>query len=187
MSRNAALRHRASTSGFTLIELMLVVAIIGVLASIAVPAYGRYTRRAKTPEAHAHLAAMFTGAAAYYYADHMDSSGAALPRQFPTGNVMERDNHCGCMPGGRCPGGNPIFDTDPTWKALAFSIPDAHHYVPGYVGSGVGADSRFVLHVTGDLDCDDTHSIFVRQGKVGPDGEVLGNTSPFLVIGDDSE
>ncbi len=41
---------KQAQKGFTLIELMIVIAIIGILAAVAVPQYGQYTKRAKYSE-----------------------------------------------------------------------------------------------------------------------------------------
>ena len=52
--------------GFTLIELMIVVAIIGILAALAVPAYQDYTIRAKVSEAASLSGAAKTAVEVYY-------------------------------------------------------------------------------------------------------------------------
>ena len=59
--------------GFTLIELMIVVAIVGILAAIALPAYQDYTIRARVSEAAAAAAACKTAVAEFY------ASNNALP------------------------------------------------------------------------------------------------------------
>jgi type IV pilus assembly protein PilE len=52
---NAKQRHPATTRGFTLIEVMIVVAIVAILASVALPSYFDYVRRGQLPEAQAAL------------------------------------------------------------------------------------------------------------------------------------
>jgi len=56
------------TQGFTLIELMIVVAIIGILAAIAIPAYQDYTIRAQVSEG-INLASGAKAAIAEYFMD----------------------------------------------------------------------------------------------------------------------
>ena len=52
--------------GFTLVELMIVVAIIGVLSAVAVPNFKKYQAKAKTSEAKVQLAAAYTAQQAFY-------------------------------------------------------------------------------------------------------------------------
>jgi len=69
-------RDMNSKKGFTLIELMIVVAIVGVLAAIAIPAYQDYVNRAKMSQVLAVFDAIATGAGEYHAAvTYFPSSG----------------------------------------------------------------------------------------------------------------
>ena len=73
------------SKGFTLIELMIVVAIIGVLAAIAIPNFIKFQARSKQSEAKANLKAIFTAQKAYFaendkYSAEMGKIGFAPER-----------------------------------------------------------------------------------------------------------
>ena len=169
-------------NGFTLVELMIVVAIIGILAAIAVPAFSRYIKKARTSEAAGHLNKEWAGSLSYYDTDHAGSWGAVLSKQFPgPSGAWASTTECACQAGQRCMAGNPIWGTDPVWKALNFSVPDAHHFMPGYSGAGSGTDAQFTAYSKGDLDCDGTLAEFIRQGAVRSAGDPTGNVQPIVV------
>jgi type IV pilus assembly protein PilA len=56
---------KKAQAGFTLIELMIVVAIIGILAAVAIPAYTDYTQRAQVAEAFTMVDGMKTSVAEF--------------------------------------------------------------------------------------------------------------------------
>ncbi len=77
---------RRAHRGFTLIELMVVVAIIGVLVAIAIPNFLRFQLRAKATEGKMNLASLAKSEEAYYatYGTYV-GVGAPAPVAFPTG------------------------------------------------------------------------------------------------------
>ena len=74
---------RKNQGGFTLVELMIVVIIVGILAAVAIPMYQGATERAKASEAVAALGTI-RGALRVYYAEH----GTYVNTNFATGAVV---------------------------------------------------------------------------------------------------
>jgi type IV pilus assembly protein PilA len=60
---------KTNQKGFTLIELMIVIAIVGILAAVALPAYQDYTIRAKLSEALATIGEAKTSVSEYFIAN----------------------------------------------------------------------------------------------------------------------
>jgi type IV pilus assembly protein PilE len=70
--------------GFTLLELMIVVTIIGILAAVAIPQYSQYTRRSKVTEAFNNLQNARTQMEQYYQDNrNYGTASAACPITVP--------------------------------------------------------------------------------------------------------
>ncbi|MBO5753591.1 MAG: prepilin-type N-terminal cleavage/methylation domain-containing protein [Proteobacteria bacterium] len=76
---------KKTNKGFTLIELMIVVAIIGILAAVAIPGFMSYIKNSKTSEAKTNLNAIGKGAVSYFEAEHYAADGmSATSKQYPS-------------------------------------------------------------------------------------------------------
>lgn len=132
---------RTRKGGFTLIELMIVVAIIGILAAIAIPNFLKFQLRSKTGEAKTNLAALRTAEEGYFAEYGVYIAAADYPG---VGNVDGSKNEWGANgPFGAAAG----FDTV-GWGpegAVYFS------YQATLGGAGLTA---YGLGAVGDLDGD---------------------------------
>jgi prepilin-type N-terminal cleavage/methylation domain-containing protein len=160
--------------GFSLIELMVAVAILGILSATAIPAFVRYTRKARTSEARQNVRKIYDAAREYYmephYADVVGMTGAMTPR-FPAGDFSTTGQHPSCCiwnPASEnpmCPPVASVWET-PRWRALKFSMSDPHYFV--YLYGAWAADQYFNTGAHADQDCDGAWSHFQMHGFADP-------------------
>jgi prepilin-type N-terminal cleavage/methylation domain-containing protein len=119
--------------GFTLIELMIVVAILGILAVIAVPALQKYMRRAKTAEAKTQIAKLYDAASSYFKSEHAERGATAFIEQ--GGQVADLAPHKCPHPAGSPGGGQAGLTPD---QATDCNAGPGGKCVPASGGGGAG-------------------------------------------------
>jgi type IV pilus assembly protein PilA len=172
-----AMETPSKPRGFTLIEVMIVVAIMGVLAAIAIPTFLKYIKRTRTTEAVENLHLLFESSVSYFDAAHTNAVGAILPATFPESQAPTPDltaigvnKH------------EPVAAEwqTPTWNSLNFAISDPHYFAYQYDSAGSNIGATFTASAFGDLDGDHIYSTFVRLGTVRPGHEIRGSNGLYF-------
>ena len=150
----------------TIIEVMIVVAIVGVIAVLATVGLSGYIRHSKTAEATRSLGIIETGARQQFTrvtvvgesGVHMFCpSGPLTPPAVPKGSKSKIDV---------------ALWNDATWRCLMFTLNDPQFYSYRHLGNGaVGTAALYTASAHGDLDGDAVTSTFTLTGKGSAYGE----------------
>jgi prepilin-type N-terminal cleavage/methylation domain-containing protein len=131
------MRSTTSSRGFTLIELMVVTAIIGIVSTIAIPSFKQMNLRAKAAERAAIVRSIRNSLNTYRMRE--GSFG-------PNGLTGDWNPH---LPFGTMK--RPFLPADPGWKELDIVVDGACFYSYMFVAVE-GAPTNFVVAATGDVD-----------------------------------
>jgi type II secretory pathway pseudopilin PulG len=178
------------TSGFTVVELICLVALLGCLAAVVIPAFEMEERRKKTVEATMNLRRLYDATVSYYEGSHDQVDGRILALQFTAAvDWTPRQGACCQQPGGKCaPNVPPHEGPWNTWDDLNFGIDEPFYYsyrTVAAIGDGSHVGDEYHLQATGDLDCNGTYSLYQRTATVDAELNISGGAG--LVILNDIE